>query len=180
VGGPEIPLDQVRVEGISDPAFSGAYLRASAVLDQLNGLSGEISHIPLIAPVSGAAFDRTSGFGPRIDPFTGRYAFHPGIDFAGPWGAKVTATAAGTVVFAGNRGSYGNMVELDNGFGIHTRFGHLSSITVSPGMKVAKGASVGRVGSTGRSTGPHVHYEIYFDNVVRNPTNFLETGRHVL
>ena len=131
-------------------------------------------------PVSGAAFDRTSGFGARIDPFTGRYAFHPGIDFAGPWGAQVTATAPGTVVFAGNKGSYGNMVELDNGFGIHTRYGHLSAITVKTGMKVVKGGGVGRVGSTGRSTGPHVHYEIWFNNVVRNPSIFIEAGRHVL
>ena len=180
MGGPEISLDQVQVDGISDPGFSSAYLHASAVLEQLNGLSGEISHIPLVEPVSGAAFDRTSGFGARIDPFTGRYAFHPGIDFAGPWGSQVTATAPGTVVFAGNKGSYGNMVELDNGFGIHTRYGHLSAITVHPGMKVAKGGSVGRVGSTGRSTGPHVHYEIWFNNVVRNPSTFIEAGRHVL
>ena len=180
VGGPEISLDQVQVEGISDPAFSKAYLHASAVLDQLNNLSGEISHIPLVMPVSGAAFDRTSGFGARIDPFTGRYAFHPGIDFAGPWGAQVSATAPGTVVFAGNKGSYGNMVELDNGFGIHTRYGHLSAITVSTGMKVVKGGGVGRVGSTGRSTGPHVHYEIWFNNIVRNPSIFIEAGRHVL
>ncbi len=94
MGGPDIPLDQVQVDGIFDPAFNGAYLHASAVLDQLNGLYGEVSHIPLVAPVNGANFDRTSGFGARIDPFTGRYAFHPGIDFAGPWGAAVMATAA--------------------------------------------------------------------------------------
>jgi len=180
MGGPDIPLDQVQVDGISDSAFNGAYLHASAVLDQLNGLYGEVSHIPLVAPVNGANFDRTSGFGARIDPFTGRYAFHPGIDFAGPWGSQVMATAAGTVVFAGVKGGYGNMVELDNGYGIHTRYGHLSTIMVSQGMKVAKGAEVGRVGSTGRSTGPHVHYEIWFDNVVRNPSNFIEAGRHVL
>ena len=151
------------------------------MLDQLNGLSAEISHIPLTTPVStGAAFDKSSGFGPRVDPFTGRYAFHPGIDFAGPWGSVVHSTAPGVVVFAGNRGGYGNMVEIDNGFGIHTRYGHLSEIGVRPGMHVAKGAGVGRVGSTGRSTGPHVHYEIWFDNVVRNPSNFIEAGRHVL
>ena len=147
VGGPEIPLDQVHVDGISDPGFSSAYLHASAVLDQLNGLSGAMSHIPLVAPVDGAAFDRSSGFGSRIDPFTGRYAFHPGIDFAGPWGAVVAvATAPGTVVFAGNRGGYGNMVELDHGFGIHTRYGHLSAITVQAGHEGRQRRSVGRVG----------------------------------
>ena len=180
MGGPEIPLDQVRIVGINDSDFSTAYLRASAVLEQLNDLSDEVSHIPLVAPVDGASFDRSSGFGSRIDPFTGRYAFHPGIDFAGPWGARVAATAPGTIVFAGFRGGYGNMVEVDHGFGIHTRYGHLSAIGVKVGMRVEKGATLGRVGSTGRSTGPHVHYEVLYDDAVRNPSNFIEAGRHVL
>jgi murein DD-endopeptidase MepM/ murein hydrolase activator NlpD len=180
VGGPEIPLDQVHVEGIPDRNFDTAYLQAGAVLDELNTLSSEMGHIPLAVPVAGAEFDRSSGFGARIDPFTGHYAFHPGVDFAGPWGAPVSATAPGTVVFAGNRGGYGNMVEIDHGFGIHTRYGHLSKITVAVGSKVNKGSVVGRMGSTGRSTGPHVHYEVWYDDVVRNPSNFIEAGRHVL
>ena len=180
VGGPDIPLDQVRIEGISDPKFTHAYLSAAAVLDQLNGLSAAMDHVPLAMPVSSASFDRTSGFGARVDPFTGRYAFHPGIDFAGPWGSVVHATAPGTVVAAGYRGGYGNMVEIDHGYGIHTRYGHLSAITVQVGAKVGKGGNVGRVGSTGRSTGPHVHYEVWYDDVVKNPNNFIEAGRHVL
>lgn len=179
VGGPDIPLDQVKIEGISDPQFTHAYLSAAAVLNQLNGLSAAVDHIPLTAPVPGS-FDKSSGFGARIDPFTGRYAFHPGIDFAGPWGSVVHATAPGTVVFAGNRGGYGNMVEIDHGYGIHTRYGHLSAITVRVGGRIAKGGNLGRVGSTGRSTGPHVHYEVWYDDVVKNPNNFIEAGRHVL
>ncbi len=180
MGGPDIPLDQVRIEGISDPQFTHAYLSAAAVLDQLNGLSAAMDHVPLSMPVSAASFDKTSGFGARIDPFTGRYAFHPGIDFAGPWGSVVHATAPGTVVAAGYRGGYGNMVEIDHGYGIHTRYGHLSTIMVRVGAKVGKGGDVGRVGSTGRSTGPHVHYEVWYDDVVKNPSNFIEAGRHVL
>jgi murein DD-endopeptidase MepM/ murein hydrolase activator NlpD len=180
VGGPEIPLDRVRIVGISDPKFTHAYLSAAAVLDQLNGLSAAMDHVPLTAPVSTASFDRSSGFGARVDPFTGRYAFHPGIDFAGPWGSVVHATAPGTVVFAGNRGGYGNMVEVDHGYGIRTRYGHLSAITVQVGARIDKGAGLGRVGSTGRSTGPHVHYEVWYDDVVKNPNNFIEAGRHVL
>jgi murein DD-endopeptidase MepM/ murein hydrolase activator NlpD len=180
VGGPEIPLDQVHIEGISDAGFNQEYLRAAAILGELDTLSSEMSHIPFTTPVAGAAFDRSSGFGARVDPFTGRYAFHPGVDFAGPWGAAVTATAPGTVIFAGVRGGYGNMVEIDHGFGVHTRYGHLSRITVAIGAKVGKGAVVGRLGSTGRSTGPHVHYEVWYDNVVRNPSNFIEAGHHVL
>jgi murein DD-endopeptidase MepM/ murein hydrolase activator NlpD len=180
VGGPEIPLDQVRVEGISDPQFASAYLNAAAVLDQLNGLSAALDHVPLAAPVSAASFDRSSGFGARVDPFTRRYAFHPGIDFAGPWGSVVHATAPGIVVFAGYRGGYGNMVEIDHGYGIHTRYGHLSKIAVRLGAQIGKGAGLGRVGSTGRSTGPHVHYEVWYDDVVKNPNNFIEAGRNVL
>ncbi|HEX4027341.1 MAG TPA: peptidoglycan DD-metalloendopeptidase family protein [Rhizomicrobium sp.] len=180
MGGPEIPLDQVRIEGISDPKFTQAYLGAAAVLDQLNGLSAAMGHVPLSTPVSTASFDKSSGFGPRVDPFTGRYAFHPGIDFAGPWGSVVHATAPGMVVFAGNRGGYGNMVEVDHGYGIHTRYGHLSMISVRVGARIDRGAALGRVGSTGRSTGPHVHYEVWYDDVVKNPNNFIEAGRHVL
>jgi murein DD-endopeptidase MepM/ murein hydrolase activator NlpD len=180
MGGPEIPLSQVRIEGIADPEFTEAFWRASAVMSQLDSLSSQMGHIPFTTPVAGAAFDRSSGFGPRIDPFTGRYAFHPGIDFAGPWGAVVTATAPGVVTFAGSDGGYGNMVEVDHGFGLHTRYGHLSRIMVAPGTKVAKGTVIGRLGSTGRSTGPHVHYEVWYNNIVRNPTNFIEAGRHVL
>ena len=180
MGGPEIPLDQVRIEGISDPKFTQAYLGAAAVLDQLNGLSAAMDHVPLTTPVSSASFDKSSGFGPRVDPFTGRYAFHPGIDFAGPWGSVVHATAPGVVVFAGNRGGYGNMVEIDHGYGIHTRYGHLSMISVRIGTRIARGAALGRVGSTGRSTGPHVHYEVWYDDVVKNPNNFIEAGHHVL
>jgi murein DD-endopeptidase MepM/ murein hydrolase activator NlpD len=180
VGGPEIALDQVRVEGISDPKFAHAYLSAAAVLDQLNGLSAALDHVPLTAPVSTASFDKSSGFGARVDPFTGRYAFHPGIDFAGPWGSVVHATAPGVVVFAGYRGGYGNMVEIDHGYGIHTRYAHLSAVSVRLGAQIGKGAGLGRVGSTGRSTGSHVHYEVWYDNSVKNPNNFIEAGHHVL
>lgn len=179
VGGPDIPLDQVRIEGISDPTFTKAYLSAAAVLDELNTLSTALDHVPLAMPVSTKGFDKSSGFGARVDPFTRRYAFHPGIDFAGPWGSAVRATAPGKVVFAGYRGGYGNMVEIDHGFGLHTRYGHLSKITVRNGARIDKGGNLGRLGSTGRSTGPHVHYEVWYDNVVKNPNNFIEAGRNV-
>ena len=180
MGGPDIPLNSVHIEGISDTAFQDAYLKASAVLGQMDEFLGALRHVPLTVPVSGPEFERTSGFGPRIDPFTGRYSFHPGVDFAGPWGSTVRSTAAGVVVWAGPRGSYGNMVEIDHGLGIHTRYGHLSAVLVHVGSRVAKGAPVGKLGSTGRSTGPHVHYEVWYDDVVRNPSRFIEAGHHVL
>lgn len=179
-GGPEIPLDRIEVDGLNDGGFNTAYLEASAMLNQVDNLSRQIGHVPLSLPVLGASFELSSGFGPRLDPFTGRYAFHSGMDFAAPLGTPVRATAAGTVIFAGVRGSYGNMVEIDHGMGLHTRYGHLSTITVKVGMKVGKGAALGRLGSTGRSTGPHVHYEVWYEDAVRNPRNFIEAGRHVL
>jgi murein DD-endopeptidase MepM/ murein hydrolase activator NlpD len=180
MGGPDVSLQSVHIEGISDVAFQSAYLKASAVLNEMDELLGAMRHVPLTVPVSGHEFERTSGFGARVDPFTGHYAFHPGVDFAGPWGAAVHSTAPGVVVWAGNHGGYGNMVEIDHGLGIHTRYGHLSAILVQVGARVSKGSPIGRLGSTGRSTGPHVHYEVWYDNVVRNPSKFIEAGRHVL
>ena len=180
VGGPEIPLQAVHVDGISDQSFSDAFLRASAVLDQMNTLLSAMHHLPLATPVAGPQFERTSGFGARVDPFTGQYSFHSGVDFAGPWGALIQSTAPGRVIYAGQRGGYGNMVEIDHGFGVHTRYGHLSSILVRVGANVPSGAPIGKLGSTGRSTGPHVHYEVWYDDVVRNPSKFIEAGRHVL
>ncbi len=179
VGGPYVPLQAMHIVGIADQTFQAAYRGAASEIAQLNDLLSALRHVPLTTPVHGSQFERTSGFGARVDPFTRRFAFHPGLDFAGPWGANVQVTAPGTVVWAGSRGGYGNMVEVDHGFGLRTRYGHLSSILVKVGSRVAKGGVVGRLGSTGRSTGPHVHYEIWYDNVVRNPSNFIEAGRHV-
>jgi len=180
VGGPDIPLQTVQVQGISDRGFQDAYLKASAVLTEMDELLGAMRHIPLTIPVNGAQFDRTSGFGPRVDPINGRWSFHPGVDFAGPWGSPVHATAPGVVVWAGAKGAYGNLVEIDHGLGIHTRYGHLSSILVHVGARIEKGTPIGKVGSTGHSTGPHVHYEVWYDNVMRNPSKFIEAGHHVL
>ncbi len=89
-------------------------------------------------------------------------------------------TAPGVVVWAGPQGGYGNMVEVDHGMGVRTRYGHLSAVLVRRGAHIGRGDTVGRLGSTGRSTGPHVHYEVWLDNRVRDPAKFLEAGRHVL
>jgi murein DD-endopeptidase MepM/ murein hydrolase activator NlpD len=178
-GGPLIPMSDVRIQGIDDPAFTAAYVEASAHGKELAALFAALNHVPLTTPVHGAGFELTSDFGPRVDPFTHHVAFHPGLDFGGPWGATVNATAPGTVTYAGPRGGYGNMVEIDHGFGMRTRYGHLSSILVRVGAKVAKGAPVGRLGSTGRSTGPHVHYEVWLADAVRDPSRFIEAGRYV-
>ncbi|HTQ12813.1 MAG TPA: peptidoglycan DD-metalloendopeptidase family protein [Rhizomicrobium sp.] len=180
IGGPFIPINTYRIDGISDQTFTQAYVGAIAHSKELETLFGALHHVPLTTPVHGNEFERTSGFGPRIDPFTHRIGFHPGVDFAGPWGATVSSTAAGTVVWAGPRGGYGNLVEIDHGYGFRTRYGHLASILVRVGAKVQKGTPIGKLGSTGRSTGPHVHYEVWLGDVVRNPSTYIEAGRHVL
>jgi murein DD-endopeptidase MepM/ murein hydrolase activator NlpD len=180
MGGPEVSLQSVRMEGISDTVFTAAYLGAAAHVKELDTLFSALHHVPLTTPVHGNQFEITSGFGPRIDPFTRSVAFHPGVDFGGPWGATVAATAAGTVVWAGPRSGYGNMVEIDHGYGFRTRYGHLSAVLVRVGAKVDKGSSIGRLGSTGRSTGPHVHYEVWVADAVRDPSRFISAGRQVV
>ena len=172
MGGPGIPLDTIKIDGISDRIFTLAYLKAEADVGELASLWRAIGLLPTAIPVAGKS-NLTSGFGPRLNPFTGKYGFHSGVDFAGAPGTAVLATADGQVIFAGRGGSYGNMVLLDHGFGLHTRYAHLMTIAVAIGQRVLKGTSVGRLGSTGRSIGPHVHYEVLYDNLARNPAKFF-------
>jgi murein DD-endopeptidase MepM/ murein hydrolase activator NlpD len=176
VGGPEIPLDAIQLDGVSDRAFSQAYFKAQANIGEIADLRRAVIRLPTAAPL-GSPVELTSGFGPRRDPFSGRYAFHPGVDFSGPAGTAVLATAKGLVTFAGFNGDYGNMVEIDHGFGLKTRYAHLLSLLVAKGQPVVKGTVVGQLGSTGRSTGPHVHYEVWYDDKVRDPDGFLRVGR---
>ena len=123
----------------------------------------------------------TSGFGVRSDPFNSGAAMHPGIDLAGPSGTPIYATADGTVRRAGwNSGGYGNLVELDHGRGITTRYGHMSAIIVKDGDHIARGQLIGRMGSTGRSTGNHLHYEVRIDGRAVNPIPFMKSTDYVL
>lgn len=128
---------------------------------------------PSVMPVRGYPSDR---FGRRADPFDGERDFHPGIDISAPRGAKVIATADGVVVFAAYRKDYGRLVAIEHKFGISTRYGHLDRCTVKAGEEVSKGDIIGYVGSTGRSTGPHVHYEVRLGNQPLNPLRFLRAS----
>lgn len=119
----------------------------------------------------------SSGYGMRIDPFTGRPAFHPGIDFAGPKGASIHSVAAGIVVRAGPDGGYGNLVEINDGNGYKVLYGHNEKILVKVGQPVKKGQIIALEGSTGRSTGPHCHLEVHIDGRVVDPARFVE-GHH--
>lgn len=118
----------------------------------------------------------SSPFGMRIDPFTGELSFHPGIDFAGTDGEAVDAVAPGVVTWAGPRGGYGNMVEIDHGNGYATRYGHNEKILVHVGEVVKKGQEIALMGSTGRSTGPHVHFEVLYNGKQINPARFVNAS----
>ncbi len=117
--------------------------------------------------------DITSTFGYRTDPFTGRTAFHPGIDFAGAEGTDIYAVAPGVVSYSGQRTGYGNVVEIDHGGGYMTRYGHVSALLVRAGDRVAKDQLVAYMGSTGRSTGPHLHYEVLLNDRQVDPAGFV-------
>jgi murein DD-endopeptidase MepM/ murein hydrolase activator NlpD len=134
--------------------------------------------LPLSAPLD--QYRIGSGYGTRSDPLNGRPAMHTGLDFNAPVKTPVLSTAPGRVVFAGWHREYGRLVEIDHGFGIRTRYAHLSEISVADGQEVANRARVGLLGSSGRSTGPHLHYEILVDGTPMNPIKFLEAARHVL
>ena len=139
---------------------------------KLDTLAGGAIAIPSDKPLRTAEF--TSGFGVRSDPFRHGAAMHPGIDLAAPYGTPVYATADGTVLRAGwNSGGYGNLVEIDHGRGIVTRYGHMSKIIVGEGQHVTRGQQVGYVGSTGRSTGNHLHFEVREGGAARNPRLYL-------
>ncbi len=178
---PALPADGKGRGGPFEPLPESA-LNFEMRLDQLMAERAVVAvfergldRTPIRTPAKGASL--SSGFGARVDPFLGRPAFHSGLDFDVDYGQPVKATAEGRVVSAGWSGGYGNMVEIDHGGGLTTRYGHMSAILVQPGDRVQIGSVVGRVGSTGRSTGPHLHYETRVDGVAVNPLRFLNAGR---
>ncbi len=180
MGGPGIDLEDLDTFAAIDQdtaEFSRHLLRASSHLDQLAILQSALSSLPLLRPSD--IFRLTSEYGPRRDPFTRRLQNHLGIDLAGPSGTPVMATASGVVTRAGTQSGYGRIVVIDHGNGIETRYAHLRRVNVSVGDEVTVRQVVGQLGSTGRSTGPHVHYEVRFQSESLDPLPFLEAGRHV-
>ena len=165
VGGPLEPV------GGSDATFRQLF-KSWKKLDNIS--QGAIA-VPSDKPVRTAAF--TSGYGVRSDPFRGAAAMHAGIDLAGPMGTPIYATADGVVSTAEyNSGGYGKLVKINHGRGIETRYGHLSSMAVAPGQRVTRGQVIGRMGSTGRSTGSHLHYEVRIDGRAVNPVPFMQSN----
>ncbi|MDO9425965.1 MAG: M23 family metallopeptidase [Methylobacterium sp.] len=167
LGGPLVPL--------SDDPFGLAVAQAQRAVAEAAGLRRIAEALPLRRPIAGSA-PVSSTFGARLDPFTRGYAMHTGLDLRAETGEPARATAAGRVTVADYNGGYGNMVEIDHGHGLATRYAHLSAYAVIPGQWVAAGAIVGRVGSTGRSTGSHLHYETRIDGEPVDPQRFLRVA----
>jgi murein DD-endopeptidase MepM/ murein hydrolase activator NlpD len=169
VGGP------FEAVGKADPTFKQLF----SSWKKLDTLQDGAIAIPSEKPVRTAAF--TSGFGVRSDPFRHGAAMHPGIDLSGPYGTPIYATADGVVLRAGwNSGGYGNLIELDHGRGIATRYGHLSAILIHAGDRIVRGQLIGRMGSTGRSTGNHLHYEVRIDGRPVNPVPFMKATDYLV
>lgn len=163
---------------IASPNFIQRANLSAASVDELAILRDAIDRVPLSSPLTGGR-RFTSGFGIRRDPINGRRANHYGIDLVAARGAPISATASGVVKFAGVRSGFGRTVEIDHGNGFVTRYAHMRRISVKGGQKVKLHDKVGELGSSGRSTGPHIHYEIRYKKKPLNPSRFIEAGRYV-
>jgi murein DD-endopeptidase MepM/ murein hydrolase activator NlpD len=172
-GGPLEKLSTSR-DGSTDPRFERLGLSLARMEAYEQGLDG----IPQVVPADGGMI--TSTFGYRSDPFNGSGAFHPGLDFRGAYGAPIHAAAEGRVSFVGQIRGYGNVVEISHGNGLLTRYAHMSKTMAKVGQQVAAGDTIGAIGSTGRSTGPHLHFEVRINNRAVNPRPFLERAPDVL
>ena len=170
IGGPFVP-----VKLAANESFERSLVRVNLARADADRLTATLVTVPVRKPVTGD-IDLSSPFGVRVDPFVHEAAMHTGLDFRGEFGEPIHATAAGTVTVAGWSGGYGKLVEIDHGNGLATRYGHLSEIDVAVGDKIRIGQVVGKLGSTGRSTGPHLHYETRVNGEAVNPQKFLDAG----
>ena len=174
-GGPLIPykgrMGTARALGASFAALESALFRMEVLERTLVAIpSGQPANVLMLS----------SSFGYRSDPFTGAGAMHAGLDFPGPMGTPILAAAPGKIVYVGQKSGYGNVVEVDHGQGIMTRYAHLSGFTSRVGAQVTAGEQIAKMGSTGRSTGSHLHFEVRLNGVAVNPRRFLEAKADVL
>ncbi|MFC3100954.1 peptidoglycan DD-metalloendopeptidase family protein [Altererythrobacter lauratis] len=170
------PLQMLRSDsnGSLDPRFE----RLALSLSRMSALERGLGEIPQVMPADMRSI--SSGFGYRRDPFTGRAAMHAGLDFRGPIGAPIHAAADGRVSFVGTKAGYGRTVEITHGNGMMTRYAHMSRWDARVGQQVSAGEVIGRIGNTGRSTGPHLHFEVHINGRPVNPRPFLESASNVL
>ena len=160
-----------------DEGFADRIQHAALDMGEAHALADAAQTLPFARPTTGT--QQSSGFGVRYDPFTNHPAFHSGLDFAGGPMTPIHATAPGVVSFTGVRSGYGNTVEIDHGRGLKTRYAHMAVISVSVGQQVALGQRLGGMGSTGRSTGTHLHYEVWLNGRAQNPERFVKAGAYV-
>jgi murein DD-endopeptidase MepM/ murein hydrolase activator NlpD len=160
-----------------DEDFATRIQRAATDMSDMRSLNQAAQKLPFYRPTNNPAL--SSSYGVRFDPFTHRPAFHSGLDFPGAFYTPIMATAPGVISFTGVRSGYGNTIEIDHGGGFKTRYAHLQAISVRVGQRVAIGQRVGAMGSTGRSTGPHLHYEVWANGRAQNPNRFLKAGEYV-
>jgi murein DD-endopeptidase MepM/ murein hydrolase activator NlpD len=172
VGGPMVPI---KAPASNASEFEKQLYRINVARAQVDRYTNALGTVPVRKPIEGE-IDLSSTFGVRLDPFLRRPAMHTGLDMRGEMGDPVHVTASGRVTVAGREGGYGNMVEVDHGNGFSTRYGHLSAIEVKVGQHVRLGQVIGRIGSTGRSTGPHLHYETRINDEAVDPQRFLKAG----
>ena len=175
MGGP-LELLATSADGSIDPRFE----RLGLSLARMAALERGLDSIPQFTPTDAGVTKESSGFGYRRDPFNGGGAMHSGLDFKGPTGSNIYAAAQGTVSFAGWKSGYGKTVEIDHGNGMMTRYAHMSRLGTAVGQVVNVGERIGALGSTGRSTGPHLHFEVRINDRAVNPRPFLETAPDVL
>ncbi len=172
-GGPFIPYNGPMAPVAADPAALFAALRSS--LDRWQASRGLMTALPAALPV--ATVDLTSSYGVRYDPFTHRPAIHPGQDFRGAYGSPIMAAGVGRVIHAGWLAGYGKAVMIDHGYHLVSLYGHMSRILVQDGQMVRRGDALGQIGSTGRSTGPHLHFEVRLAGRSINPWPLMEMNR---
>jgi len=176
-GGPFIELgDNLNLK--AEGNFGSRVASIKARVAEAEALESALASLPFGHPV-GVPTYRTSSYGLRKDPFTKRPTFHEGLDFGGQRKTPIVATADGKVILAGRNGGYGKSVEIDHGHGFVTRYGHMYKLNVKRGQMVKKGDKIGGMGSTGRSTATHLHYEIHFQGRVYDPDKFLKAGHYV-
>ena len=175
-GGPFIPGDFLS-EDVPDRSFQSAAALLQFQLDRFQGLQDVIRRVPLTAPLD--QYRMSSGFGRRIDPINGSTSAHYGVDLDAPSGTPVLSTGSGRVVFAGWRGRFGRVVEIDHGQGVKSRYAHLRKILVKLDQDVTHRQKIGLLGTSGRSTGPHLHYEVWVNGRPYNPVGFIEAGKHL-
>jgi murein DD-endopeptidase MepM/ murein hydrolase activator NlpD len=160
-----------------DEDFAERIQTTANTMSDMRAMAKAAERLPFSRPTQNTA--QSSGFGVRFDPFTRRPAFHAGLDFTGGYMTPIASTAPGIVSFTGVRSGYGNTVEIDHGSGFKTRYAHLQGISVTPGQRVGVGQRIGAMGSTGRSTGVHLHYEVWVNGRAQSPSRFVRAGDYV-